>query len=266
MRLVEFTGPCGCGKTTLLNYFQQALRKQGVNALSREEAIVKSLRNLLGIPGNLLFLIPRFAAEKLSAQIFRLLQYKYRIKFIDTHLDIFYQAIDSQMQRRVSVDEKRRAVRWFLIFGGIYVFFDENLDADDVVLFSEGFAHKVVNLFSSESEQPDKEALARYLACVPEIALLISVSADTEICEMRMRQRGNTPLRLGNDETTIFRFIENSASTINAATRLLEERGTPVETLDNSKSLKEACTSLEDLASHYASRLKPHTSFRPGNG
>jgi hypothetical protein len=139
-----------------------------------------------------------------------------------------------QRQRPISDDDRHHVLHWFYHQTGVYEFLRHQIGPKDVVIFDEGFTHRVVQLFASENEWPEPAAVTAYIDLIPRPDLVIHPIAPRGICERRVYARGlwerfqvKSP-----DETT--RFFISAERAVNLAVDAIKQRQWPVFDVDNS--------------------------------
>ncbi len=160
----------------------------------------------------------------------------YRLRFAAKHPQLTWQLIRSQRQRPPAADvRERRVSHWFFHHAGAYEFFRSYARPDEVIIFDEGFAHRVVQLFSSSVEVPDEERIVTYLDQIPRPDLLVVVQASRETCEQRIYSRGLWERLNGSDPDEISRFVSNAHRATDLAVGRAREKGWTVVEADNDK-------------------------------
>lgn len=130
-----------------------------------------------------------------------------------------------QEERPITEDDLKHVMRWFIHLTGYYQFFLDIMQADDVVIYDEGFVHRVVQLFASENEKPDLALVANYLDLIPKPDLVVFTNTPVEICEERVFKRGVWERfeKKGPEATST--FISHASEVVNFSASYLRERG-----------------------------------------
>jgi hypothetical protein len=188
--VVEFIGAPGAGKTTLLSAAIACLSEQGYRVSGVAEAARPFIRRTL--PGAL---VARFAPRSLRAallwQIFVQVSALYRLGFLANHLALLRLVFESQIRRpRAANSRQRRVLHWWLRTAGYHSLLTALAQPGEVLVFDEGFTHRVVQLFASGAEKPDPALIVAYLNQLPRPDLVIAVQAPHEVCLQRVLQRG----------------------------------------------------------------------------
>lgn len=187
--IIEFIGTPGAGKTTLLPVVSRYLKEKGLQASSVLDAARPFAQRTF--PGKLARkILPGRLLNPVLWQIFYVSSYFRRRKFFRENPTLMKTVQQHQAERPLTHDDHDHVMRWFLHLTGYYQFFMEFMQSDDVVVYDEGFVHRVVQLFASENEAPDFPSVAKYLDLVPKPDLVVFANTPVEICEDRVLSRG----------------------------------------------------------------------------
>jgi len=232
--IVEFIGTPGAGKTTFMPVVSEHFRNQRFQPYSVLEAARPFASRTL--PGKMVQMIPfRRLQLFLLWQIFYAFSYTHRSKFAVQHRSLIQTVLEYQHQRPITRADKQHVLHWFLHLTGSYEFLKSQAQVGDMLLFDEGFVHRVVQLFASESETPDLDSVANYLDMIPKPDLIIYPNASSEVCEKRVFQRGvwERFQAKGREETS--KFIKNSYKIVKYAVKYIKIQGWPMIEVDNNK-------------------------------
>lgn len=230
--IIEFIGAPGAGKTTLMPTVKDFLRERGFQPWSVVEAgrpFVK--RSSLGrwvdvwMPASLRGAVlwqAFYQASKLERRNFR-----------NEHRALMESVNEFQSERPISRTDRDHVLRWFHNLTGQYRFLNERARHDDVLIFDEGFSHRVVQLFASENEIPDLASVKDYLSRIPKPDLIIHPKASLETCLERVYQRGIWERFRSKDEASISRFMSHAHTIVNFAVEYLLIRGWTILDVDN---------------------------------
>ncbi len=205
--IIEFIGAPGAGKTTLLPEVTRFFESHGCRAFTVVEAARPLARRTLG--GRLVHrLAPAMLKRPLLWRIFYLHGFAHRLSFMAQRPRLIAQVLASQRGRPANADVRQRQVLpWLFRHMGYYEFLRRHARTDEVLLFDEGFIHRVVQLFTSSAERPSPSQITDYLDFVPRPDLIIFVQASVEICEERIYERGLWPRAQHKDPAEISQFI-----------------------------------------------------------
>jgi thymidylate kinase len=106
---------------------------------------------------------------------------------------------------------------WFYRLCGHYEFVKGKMRPDEVLIFDEGFMHRVVQLFASSVEVPDRHQISKYISRVPRPDLVIFIQAPKDMCEQRIYQRGLWERMRDKEPDEISRFVNNAYLAVNLA-------------------------------------------------
>lgn len=233
--IVELIGPPGAGKTTLLPMVSAFFEELGLRAYPWVEAARPCARRTLA-GATAVHLAPEVFHRPLLWQIFDRHSALYRLKFMAKYPQLTWYLARSQRQRPPAADARERQVsHWFFHHAGTYEFFKSHARPDEVIIFDEGFAHRVVQLFSSSVEVPEAQQIADYLDQVPQPDLLVAVRASRKTCEQRIRSRGVWERLRDKEPDEISRFVSNAHLATDLAIGRAREKGWTVVEADNDK-------------------------------
>jgi thymidylate kinase len=190
MMIIEFIGAPGAGKTTLLPTVIHFFESRNYRAYTVVEAARPFARRTLA--GKLVQrLAPAAWQQPLLWRVFYLHSLGHRLRFMAQHPRLMAQVLTSQRSRPAAADVRQRQVLpWLFHHMGTYEFLRQYARPDELLLFDEGFIHRVVQLFTSSAEKPVPTQIAAYIDLLPQPDLVIYVQASTAVCEQRIYERG----------------------------------------------------------------------------
>jgi len=244
--IVEFIGTPGAGKTTFMPVVSEYFRSRSSHPYSVIEAARPfAARTTIG---KQVQLIP---VEKLRRfllwQIFYSYSYYYRPRFAARNQTLMQQIVlEYQAQRPITKKDKKHVLHWFLHLTGSFEFLKTYIQTGDVLMFDEGFVHRVVQLFASEIESPDLDSVKRYLDMIPCPDLIIYPKVSSNVCEKRVFKRGvwNRFQTKGREET--IKFIQNAHKIVTYAVEYIKIKDWKVIEVDNNgENLAEAEAALK---------------------
>lgn len=232
--IVEFIGTPGAGKTTLMPTVSGAFRENGLKAYSVVEAARPYARRT--IPGAVVdHFLPGPWRRPLLWQVFYHLSALHRINFFARRPRLLRQVLSYQRARPEEADIRGgRVLYWFFRQAGYYDFLKAHARPDEVLIFDEGFVHRVVQLFASGVEDPDPESIRAYVAMLPVPDLVISVWAPRAVCERRIHSRGLWERFRSKQPEEVSRFITNAHRIVGITISTIKQNGWPVLEVDNS--------------------------------
>jgi thymidylate kinase len=265
--IVEFIGAPGSGKTSLVSTALDALRACGIEAYS----VVGASRPFTArtAAGRL---VPAWTPKRLRNallwQLFLLMSAagRWRSRSDEAALSDF---VRMTQQRRPSAaeSERRRVVPWLWRLRGVHRFLRRYGRQGEGIVFDQGHAHRVVQLFASDVEAPDPSAVATYLSLVPQPDLLIHVDAPPGVCERRMIERGMLAHFRDKDQDQISAFVGHAHELVTHAVEEARELGWPVATIDNSRNgIAAAQGELRRAIAEFASARPPGAGARNPDG
>lgn len=225
--IVEFISTPGAGKTTFLPVVKDFFASRGLQARSVLEASRPfARRTKIGRWVNRQ--APPSLKNPLLWQVFYQASRIHRSKFRNENRELFDSVLHFQRTRPISQADRHHVLHWFINLSGQYQFLKEHSEADDVLIFDEGFVHRVVQLFASEVETPDEARIQSYLSLIPEPDLILTPRASLETCIERVYRRGIWKRFKGRDEKVVSRFMSNAQTVVNLATDYVYTKGHPV--------------------------------------
>ena len=240
--IVEFIGAPGAGKTTLLPAAADFFREQNRQAFTIVAAARPFARRT--IAGKVVHrLSPRPWRDPLLWQLFYRLSILYRLKFIATHPQLIWQVANYQRRRPAAADVRQRKVLyWFYRLLGYYEFLRAHARPDEVLVFDEGFLHRVVQLFASSVEAPDEAQIDNYVALLPRPDLVVFVCASRDTCERRIYSRGLWERQRHKEPAEITQFVDNAHLAVERAVAHARRKGWSVVEVDNERDDRTAAS------------------------
>lgn len=230
--IVEFIGVPGAGKTTLMPIVSAYFKEQRYQAYSVLEAARPFAARTL--PGRIIRRSVRGKLERLLLwQLFYALSYTHRLSFYRQHQDLMKSVLAYQKERPLSKTDRAHVQHWFLHQTGSYQFLKTYGQAGDVLIFDEGFIHRVVQLFASESERPNLVRVAEYLDKTPKPDLVIYPNVPCEVCEKRVYERGIWDRFMAKTQEEINRYFNNAHTIVTFAVEQIKAKGWNVIEINN---------------------------------
>ena len=231
---IEFIGPPGAGKTTLIPAAAEALEQRDLTTYTVVQAARPFARRTL--PGAAVDLLaPQRWRDPLLWRVFSQLSALNRIRFFAAHGQLFRLVRASQWRRPAAAESReRRVLYWYYRHAGYYQFLTGRAKAHEVLLSDEGFLHRVVQLFSSAVERPQLETVSAYVAQLPQPDLTIAIMAPAELCEQRIYSRGLWDRFGHKSREEVSQFVRNAHRASELALGAAREAGWSVLEIDNS--------------------------------
>lgn len=231
--IVEFLGNSGAGKTTLIPGLIEFLQGRGLTAMSVTEAIHCYMRNT-PLGRVVCLFTPQALRRPALWRVFSYVTLKLHIVgFTVQNPRLVYYVVASQLRRPIPWRHRRLILRLFLRMAGTYQFLRSRARPDEILVFDEGFAHRAVHLFVSESEQPDPEQIIAYLRLLPRSDLVVWVRASLDACLARIFARGLQVRLRGLETREVVRFVRNADQVVNVVSRYLEDSGWEIVRVEN---------------------------------
>lgn len=251
--IIEFIGTPGSGKTSLLHAAADSLRETGMRPFTVIEASrVFATRTAVGKAVQVI--TPASIRQQMLWQVFHRLSSLKRVRFKQEHHQLFTLIARWQRERPEAAGAQQRRVEyWLNQLAGYYSFLSANIQAGEVLLFDEGFVHRVVQLFASPIETPDAAKVAAYAALIPQPDLVVYVNTPVEVCLKRIYERGVWQRMQDRSPEELHHFIENANLAVTQMVAQLIAQNWRVIEVDNSQS--ELSTAQQSLSMQLSQTL-----------
>lgn len=231
--IIELIGTPGAGKTTLLPVVTGFFETRNYKAYTVVEA-ARPFARRTAWGKMVLGLAPLSWQHPLLWRVFYLLSIVYRWKFIARHLRLISQVLAAQKNRPAAADVRQRKVLvWFFRQMGYYEFLRFQARPDEVLVFDEGFIHRVVQLHTSSIEKPDTAQITAYVDLLPRPDLVIFIQASEAVCEKRIYERGLWQRAQHKRPGEISQFVAHARQAVNLAVAQARCRDWPVIEVNN---------------------------------
>lgn len=229
--IIEFISTPGAGKTTMMRAAVQSLNARGYHAWAANDAARPVAARTL--PGRAIAALPPRLQRPLLWQLFYATAWMERARFNARHRELVRGVQVYQRRRPLAAADRHHVMRWFNHHTGVYEFMRRRAGPTDVILFDEGFTHRVVQLFASERDAPQVAAVGAYVALLPRPDLLIHVAAPLDVCLARVRARGVWPRFAAKGAADTERFLAAAEQAVAVAVAAARDLGWMVVALDN---------------------------------
>jgi Ser/Thr protein kinase RdoA (MazF antagonist) len=217
VRTIEFIGPIGAGKSSVVEAVYRALLARGL-AVSLLDELVQPSRALNAV------LSVVFAAR---------------------HPRLAWHAGRALLAAPIPWWHRRLILGLTMGVGGRLWLAARRVATDHWVLVDEGLVHRSVNLHAWQP-RTNAEQVRRYLARVPIDGLVMVVNASAAVALRRATRRG-LPKRLASrPDEEVARFAAAARDIVRLVTKDLSRRGAAVIRLDNQRSLRRAVATAVD--------------------
>lgn len=236
--VIEFIGTPGSGKTTFLPVLYAHLEATGLKPYSvLDAARIFASRT---IPGKLVQQVaPESLKKPLLWQVFYLFNKIYRVKFRFRHSKLVQEVHKAQASRPNQQDIKnQRILHWFNYLIGSYEFLTQYQKSNEVLIFDEGFVHRVVQFNASDIEEPNFDKVKKYIDLIPSPNIIFFINTSPEKCETRVLKRGVWRFFDNKSASQISKFITNSAILVDMTVDYLRDLGWNVIEINNDQDLE----------------------------
>lgn len=232
--VVELAGAPGSGKTTLMPFVLESVRSEGFDPLETTTAArTLAARTLVGR------MVVRFLASTSREQALWLVYLCWAtvsaLGYLMVHPALAGILWSQRGRPRESLVAERQVVRWFVRYLGTERLFRRLGGAREVLVVDEGYAHRVVQLFTSVVEQGDPVQIDRYLGLVPAPSLLITIDVPSDVAARRLAARGVWDRMSEMDPSEVSTFVTNAHRAVEFVETLARRRGWRVEAIDNTE-------------------------------
>jgi thymidylate kinase len=230
--IIELIGAPGSGKTTVVPYLKELLNEKGYSA----NAVLDAARPfaLKTIPGKLAgAILPGRLKRFVLWQIFYLFAMVNRAEFARKHQSLLNTVLPYQSSRPITVRDRDHVLRWFIHLTGCYQFFTKFIEPDEVLIFDEGFVHRVVQLFSSENEEINFDAITEYLDLIPKPDLVVFIDTPEKVCEERVFSRGLWDRFREKDKQDTIMFLRRAWEIVNFSVENLRRKNWNIVEVQN---------------------------------
>jgi len=233
--IIEFIGTPGAGKSTLLPTVIEYLQQKNKTALTVVDAARPYARRT--IPGKLTHLLtPANLQRPLLWQVFYHLSTLYRLRFFIKNSRLIWYVLNTQYHRPIDANHRRRIFHGFFHTLGYYEFLKSRMRPEEILVFDEGFAHRVVQMNSSDSEKPNPARISGYINLIPQPDLLVFVHAPRDICEKRIYSRGLWKQFHSKSPEQVSKFVTNAYTIVNMAVDHIKTKKWPLIEINNENS------------------------------
>jgi len=238
VRVVEFLGPPGSGKTSLARELTRSLP----GAIDLEEAVRAAVK-ARGEDG-----MARTAAGLSRSSSSRLWRAVYarstdRFSGLARFLEANPRALETVLASQRTRAERDRGqdlvLGWMLNLMARYQLAVEWGQRDWLVL-DEGFCQRGVALFAHGFAPEDLPLLTAYLTSIPQPDLVVTVNAPFEICEDRLNQRGWSERVLALPAAERNAFLADAVTVNEAISNHLQAAATRVIPVDGSAPIPDS--------------------------
>lgn len=231
--IVDFIGAPGAGKSTLKHTVVDFFNRRGISANLVKQAGKETVR--ISILGRFItHATPRSLHAPFLWRTFYPLSVASRIPFIIRHQELIRLIVQTQSKRPKGAEiHQRRVISRFMQMIGFYEFLVHRCKPGEVLVFDEGFIHRVILLFASEVETPDPVMIRRYIDLIPKTDLLVYTVAPPEVCKKRILDRGLWGWSREKTDEQIERFIDNAIHTVEIAVDYVRKKDWPLVIIDN---------------------------------
>ena len=231
--IIEIIGSSGAGKSTVTPIVREFFQKHVVNVYLRRDAARMCMERLP--VGRLVQFVPSPIRDQVTKRVYWNQHKHYENRFAQQHPELIRFVHETQRVRPPEALVKQRNVLpSFRRLMGHYGLLTSMKRPGDVLIFDEGFVHRVIALHVSPVETPPIETMSTYLDLIPRSDLVIHVKTPPEICIQRVKKRGPASFLVNMHEEHMARFFKNMQIVIHQAVSHIQQKGWPVIEVDNS--------------------------------
>lgn len=232
MRLIEFVGMVGAGKSVLAERLITHLRAEGREVLSIEEALRRATSSTSTVS--------TVTGPKTARRLARIIGI---VRFAASNRALAWRVVRSQIGLPITARHRLTILRLVFRQMGTIAVIDRYLANDEIVVLDEGPVHRAVNLFSWAG-RVDLAAARAYLNLLPAGGLVVHVAVPTALASARTAERGY-PKRLDTvDPVAVETFMAGAAAVVDLVAEHLTGGDRSVIMVGNDRALD---ATLEEL-------------------
>lgn len=228
----------GAGKSTIVSIAKKWLNEKEIEVFD-EFGVLRHCQRFPFGDFQLENLLPWILSKLNEKTLNRAIKYLglkrvYKLRYIEQNLQLYDFILDLTQRRSIPIDHKNFILKVYFDLAARYQIGFERFDNEAILVFDEGFFHKVVNFFVSvEEDNINFNGVKKYLEKIPEINTLIMVEANEDTCNLRLHKR-KLPFRLkGKNDDEIFKYLVKAKSVIDYAVNYFDKRDTNIITIKN---------------------------------
>jgi hypothetical protein len=252
VRVVEFLGPPGAGKSSLLREIVGSLRATGSSASDLDTAALTAIRHngkdslakaVAGIARSGSNPIWRRAYARSTDRFSAL------TRFATANPQVLEAVLAAQRLRRDRDLHQGQTLSWVLNLMARIQLSHEAAEPSDWLLIDEGFCQRAIAIFGLGFNGEDQDLLRSYIATIPLPRFVIAVETPVSVCEARLDEGSwsERVQRLTGDERRA--FLATAAGLAKIIAYEAEERGALVIRVDGTAPL----AANRDVLQMYAS-------------
>jgi deoxyadenosine/deoxycytidine kinase len=227
MHVIEFFGMPGSGKSTILRFVRNALKRRLSNVLDEDEAFYYSFASsqkshLVSTILNIL------TTTRISYKVLRLYLNRFVVgpdkakaltasaseNFIKQRPDL-YNLILRQIDDNYQYNGYRKLLKlWFVDLIAKYQIFEDYLPSRTILIADEWFIHEALCCFVPGKDLSANRGLTQYINLVPKSDVIIYVEAELPQCLSRINARRNGHIFINNlHGPEKIKYLENNQKT-----------------------------------------------------
>lgn len=243
--IIELIGSSGAGKSTITPIVREFFQQHGANVYLRRDAARMCMERLP--VGRLVRFMPGQIRDHVIKRVYWNLHRWQENRFKQQHPELIRYVQETQRLRPPeSLVQQRNVLPSFRKLMGHYGLLTTMKRPGDVLIFDEGFVHRVIALHVSPVEAPPIETITTYLDLVPRSDLVIYVKTPPDVCIQRVKKRGPASFLASMHDEHMALFFKNMQIVIQLAVSYIQQKGWTVIEVDNSQNdLDQAAAALQ---------------------
>lgn len=247
MKHIEFIGIPASGKSTICDCVLSSMRERGYKIYHAREIEYVHLSRKFGID----FPSCSSTFNKLITKTFKILINNLHIR--SEHLRMFFIKNPSLMKIILSqisdIDhpqfERELCSKWVYQTISNYEIAKNTLEAEEKILFDEGFAHRsnVLFEFSTELSEVDVREYISQIP-IPDDVIILDVPIETAYERMVNRESGFPRFYMGLNRSLQLELLEKNYRIVETASEVLESQGSQIHRITNTKGIPAVCQEL----------------------
>ncbi|MCZ6594991.1 MAG: hypothetical protein O6943_08760 [Bacteroidetes bacterium] len=259
MRLIELTGLPGSGKSKILPIVRKYFSNRGLEVYDKH-LLVLSCKEF---PLNKIFIttfinfFPGTFRDKILALFYRLLDNKqtYIAHYLLENWKFSETILNNISESPFPSYQKNWLVLWWFNIISLYQMGLESLQKDAIILFDEGFYHKVINFFVHLKTDLEYAKIECYVKGIPNVDILIHVETSLDKCLERLKSRKLPRVIRGSRTPEVRSYLEKSREAIQYSQKIICTKGTKIVKIENSSSPFSQMNITDQLANELSSLI-----------
>ncbi len=242
MRVVEFLGPPGAGKSTLRREVIASVEEAGQSAVDLPTATLAAIRRHGA--DRITRAVAIFARSSSSAA-WRLAyarsadRFAAMTRFLAANPEVMEVVLAAQRQRQERDLHQVRVLSWIVNLMAATQLVGETAGRSDWLIIDEGFCQRAIALFGVGFDREDEPWLRFYVAAIPLPEILVVIEAPPSVCEARLDELGWSERVTGMSRAERRQFLDTAVRLVQLVADEAERLGARVIRVDGTAPIDE---------------------------